>query len=60
MTGVADVARFEVRRIARGVKGGVGRASGRIRHQHLLEGLKAHPVTQGLVRGLQGEGKPKS
>ena len=45
MTGVADAARFGAHRVARGQKGGVGRASGRIRHRHLLEGSRAHPAS---------------
>ena len=44
---VADVtsgARFETRRVTRGGEGGFGRASGRIRHRHLLERPRAHPA----------------
>ena len=45
MTGVAGAARFGARKVARGQRGGIGRASGRIHNRHLLEGLRAHPAS---------------
>ena len=60
MAGVTEAARFGAHRVARGRAGGVRRASCRIRHRHLFKGPRVHPATQGLVQGVQGEGKTRN